>query len=67
MLSGGWGRCVALSVYMAFPWCQLVIRSRPRSFKSWLCHRHGDREMADKTWAPVFRDVPLLLPVQLEL
>lgn len=68
--SGGWRHGVPLSVYMAFPWCQLAIRSGPRSFKSWLRlqlrHRQEDREVADKIWAPVFQEVPLFLPVLLE-
>lgn len=42
---GGWRLGVPLSVYMAFPRCQLAIRSGPRSFQSWLGlqlrHRQG--------------------------
>lgn len=67
---GGWRHCASLSVYMAFPRCQLVIRSGPRSFESWLRlqlrHRQEDREVADEIWAPIFQEVPLCLPVLLE-
>lgn len=34
------------------------VGSGPRSLKSWLCHRQEDRKMADRTWAPVFQDMP---------
>lgn len=69
MPSGGWRYCVAPpSVCMAFPWCQLVIRSGPGSFQELaVSQAGGHRKMADKACAPVFQDAPLLLPVLLEL